>query len=243
MTEYGTDDEMFSHAIEMMHRNPDLQMLSFDHNMDSDNTWDLMDLVCDRSQPQEPIFVWPKLKYLALQLFDEGLWKSAQQIDCLSRFLVSHSTIETLVLREAYLADHSVPLSLSSYPDSLPRLKVLLGSPQLIAGVLESTAACLSVTSIIDNSLLAYKDENNKAHYVSRIIAALEKVPMNQVRRLRLEVPQLSREVYAQFARIAPNVRFLEFLGPSSSKNTTPRCGNSNPSVSPRKVSNHQTSD
>ncbi|KAF8607175.1 hypothetical protein BDV93DRAFT_520065, partial [Ceratobasidium sp. AG-I] len=55
-----------------------------------------------------------------------------------------------------------------------------------------------------------------------RIIAALGKVPLNQVQRLRLEVPQFSRALYSKIALIAPNIRFLEILEPFSYGNTFP---------------------
>lgn len=230
-----------------MHRNPDIEKLIFDcKGMEELQGRSLMDLIQYRPHPGKSIFVWPKLKHLVFRFFKDELWYSAHQVGCFTQFLVAHPTIETLVLSDMSVWDYRSEtvslLSLSPYPDSLPRLKVLLGSPWLIAGVLESTAACSSVVSIID-SFQEGPDDEFKAPYVDRIVAALEKVPTNQVQRLRLELPQLSREVYAKFARAAPQIRFLEFLRFPEGENTTPRDENFDPFVSPHEFSDRQSAD
>ncbi|KAF8600314.1 hypothetical protein BDV93DRAFT_559451 [Ceratobasidium sp. AG-I] len=230
-TEYEPDGDMFPHTLAMVHRSPDLESILFDCKFAESlsGQWSLNDLICDTSKPGNPIFVWPNLRHLVLRFYRGRFWQDVQQMENLTRFLVAHPNIETLVLRETCLedweSDTALPLSLSSHSDSLPRLRILSGSPRLLAGVLESRAASSSVTSIIDNSEEMFDSDGAKAPYVDRILAALEKAPDNHVRRIRLEIPQLSREVYARFARAVPGVRCLEFLKPSdgSGKKTTPQ--------------------
>lgn len=167
-----------------------------------------------------------------MRFLQASLWQDVDELDCFTMFLVAHPSLETLVLPEAAPGEIHLVFSLAPYPDSLPRLKVLQGSPSLVAGVLESTAACSSVVSIADVSKEKVDAEGSKTPYVDRIITALEKVPSNQLQRLRLEVPQLDRAFYSKLARVAPNIRFLEFLTAFRCRNTTLTGPDFNPVVS-----------
>ncbi|CCO33459.1 hypothetical protein BN14_07537 [Rhizoctonia solani AG-1 IB] len=134
--------------------------------------------------------------------------------------------METLILQETCLEDSqgdtAKQLSLAEYPDSLPSLKRLIGSPRLIAGVLESRAALSSVKRVIDNSEEGFDQDGAKAPYIDRIMNALDNTPKNQINRLTIEAPQLDREVYARISRIAPQINFLEFFRPFVADTTTP---------------------
>ncbi|KAG8713199.1 hypothetical protein FRC11_012993 [Ceratobasidium sp. 423] len=197
--------------------------------------WSLVDFICDTSLPDKPTFIWPNLDRLVLRFWKGDLWQSAEGVTFLAKFLVAHPKLETLVLRETCLEDSesetAKQLSLAEYSDSLPALKRLLGSPRLIAGVLESRAACLSVERVIDNSEEGFDRDGAKAPYIDRIMNSLENAPKNRIQRLRLEVPQLNRDVYARIARIAPGIHFLEFLPPFDTDNTTPNTDDFNPQV------------
>lgn len=235
MCEKELDARILPYMTKMIYSNPDLEKLLFDCEGAEYLEWMyyLKDVICNGSHPQTSIFVWPKLRHLVLRCFDSGFWQSDDEVACLAQFLAAHSNLETLVLHKMAFQDQNpLPLSLALYPGSLPGLKVLLGSPRLIAGVLESTAACSSITSIIDNSEEQFDEGGAKAPYIDRIIAALEKVPTNQVRRLQLEVPQLNRETYARLARVAPNVQSIEFLIPYESESITSPDANFDPLVS-----------
>jgi hypothetical protein len=229
-SEYEPDQDMFPFIAAMLHRNPNLEKILFDCKFaeSMSGMWSLQDVIYDDSK----LFVWPNLQHLVLCFFKGDLWQSAEEVEKLLQFLVAHPHLETLVLRETCLEDSesetAIPISLSAHPDSLPRLKRLLGSPRLIAGVLESPVACSSLVTVIDNSEEGFDGEGAKAPYIDRIIAALEEVPDNSIRRLRLEVPQLSRSVYASFARVVPNVQFIEFLKGFTTKETTPEDKNFN---------------
>ncbi|KAG8717474.1 hypothetical protein FRC09_014228, partial [Ceratobasidium sp. 395] len=223
-TEYEPEDGMFPFITDMMQRSPDLEEVLFDckYAESLDGKWRLQQVIYKNQQP----FVWPKLTCLVLRFFQGDLWQSAEEVDQLTQFLIAHPHLETLALHETCLGDSAsetaLPLSLSAYPNSLPVLKKLIGSPRLIAGVLESPAACASVTTIIDNSEEGFDAEGAKEPYADRILAALKNNPNNSVRRLTLEVPQLNRAVYAAFANAAPSIRFLDFLGDSfETKKTT----------------------
>lgn len=230
-SEYEPEEEFFAHAVEMMHRNPGLQTILLDCKFaeSMSGRWSLLDMICDNSSPSadKPIFVWPDLQHLTLRFFKGAFWQSAEEVEVLAKFLIAHPKLETLFLHETCLEDSesetAQPLSLASHPDSLPCLKKLLGSPRLLAGVLESRAALASVRTVIDESEEGLDDGGAKAPYIERILSALEKVPENQIRRLRLEVPQLNRGLYTKFAQLAPNVRFLEFLRPLDLDYTTPQ--------------------
>lgn len=239
-SEYEPEDEFYTHAVEMMHRNPGLQAILFDCKFaDSmSGKWSLLDLICDNSSTSvdKPIFVWPDLQHLVLRFFKGAFWQSARKVELLAKFLIAHPKLETLFLRETCLEDSesetAKPLSLASHPDSLPSLKKLLGSSRLLAGVLESDAACASVRTIIDESEEGFDGSGAKAPYIERILTALEKVPENQVQRLRLEVPQLNRTLYTKIAQLVPNVQFIEFLRPFDLDYTTPQDDNFDPVVS-----------
>ncbi|KAG8719675.1 hypothetical protein FRC08_002274 [Ceratobasidium sp. 394] len=213
-SEYEPEADMFPFITNMMHRNPDLEEILFDckYAESMGGRWSLQEVICKDQKP----FVWPNLKRLVLRFFRGGLWQSAEEVDQLVEFLVTHPHLETLVLRETCPEDSqsetALPLSLSTHPGSLPVLKKLLGSPRLIAGILESPAACASLTTIIDNSEEGFDSDGAKAPYINRILAALKKVPGNSIRRCTLEVPQLSRSVYGAFADAGPNIQFVEFL-------------------------------
>ncbi|KAJ1301717.1 hypothetical protein OPQ81_008950 [Rhizoctonia solani] len=234
-SEYEPSSDLFCTIAQMMHRNPGLRRILFDCKFaeSMNGCWSLVDFICDTSTPDNPTFVWPNLNHLVLRFWKGNLWQSAEKVELLARFLIAHPKLETLVLQETCLEDSesetAKPLSLAKYPQSLPVLKRLLGSPRLIAGVLESRAACLSVERVIDNSEEGFDRDGVKAPYIDRIMNALESVPENRIQRLRLEVPQLNRDVYARIARIAPSVRFLEFLRPFDTDNTTPSTDEFNP--------------
>ncbi|KAG8712825.1 hypothetical protein FRC09_019425 [Ceratobasidium sp. 395] len=214
-TEYEPEDEMFPFIANMMQRSPDLEEILFDckYAESMSGKWQLQQVICKDQQP----FIWPKLKCLVLRFFQGDFWDSREEVDLLAQFLVAHPNLETLVLHETCLegcaSEAALPLSLSAHPDSLPMLKKLIGSPRLIAGVLESPAACASVTTIIDNSEEGFDAEGAKEPYADRILTALKAIPNNSVRRLTLEVPQLNRSVYAAFANAASSIHFLDFLG------------------------------
>ncbi|KAG9121454.1 hypothetical protein FRC07_002588 [Ceratobasidium sp. 392] len=216
-SEYEPEEEVFLSIVDLMHRNPDLEEILFDckYAESMSGKWQLQQVICHDQQP----FIWPNLKRLVLCFFQGDLWQSAEEIDQLVEFLITHPRLDTLVLRETCLEDPqsetALPLSLSAHPDSLPVLKKLLGSPRLISGVLESSAACASLTTIIDNSEEGFDAEGAKGPYVDRILTALKKAPNNLVQHLGLEVPQLSQSIYAAFADAIPNVQFVEFLGDS----------------------------
>ncbi|KAG8698946.1 hypothetical protein FRC09_006923 [Ceratobasidium sp. 395] len=213
-SESEPEDEMFPFIADMMQRSPDLEEILFDckYAESLNGKWQLQHVIYKNRQP----FVWPKLKRLVLRFFQGDMWQTAEEVDQLAQFLVAHPHLETLVLHETCFedseSDTALPLSLSAYPNSLPALRRLIGSPRLIAGVLESPAACASVATIIDNSEEGFDGAGAKEPYADRILAALKNNPDNSVRRLTLEVPQLSRSVYAAFATAAPNIDFLEFL-------------------------------
>ncbi|KAG8762710.1 hypothetical protein FRC12_008899 [Ceratobasidium sp. 428] len=213
-SESEPEHEMFSCIVYMMHRNPNLEEILFDckYAESLNGKWQLQHIIYQDRQP----FVWPNLKRLVLRFFQGDFWQSAEEVDQLAQFLIAHPHLETLVLHETCFEDSEsetvLPLSLSAYPNSLPALKKLIGSPRLIAGVLESSAACASVTTIIDNSEEGFDDAGAKEPYADRILAALKNIPNNSVQRLTLEVPQLNRSVYAAFATAAPNIGFLDFL-------------------------------
>ncbi|QRW24794.1 26S proteasome non-ATPase regulatory subunit 12 [Rhizoctonia solani] len=181
--------------------------------------WSLVDLICDTSLENRPVFVWPNLSHLVLRFWKGELWQSAEQVELLTKFLVDHPGLETLILQETCLEDSqsetAQQLSLSPYPNSLPVLERLIGSPRLIAG----------------NSEEGFDQDNAKIPYIDRIMGALANAPKNQVNRLRLEVPQLDREVYARIARVAPQVRFLEFLRPFVADTTTPNAEDFSPQI------------
>ncbi|CAE6470744.1 unnamed protein product [Rhizoctonia solani] len=236
-SEYEPSEELFCAIAQMMHRNPDLRSIIFDckYAESMSGYWSLVDFICDTSSPDKPIFVWPNLGRLVLRFWQGGLWQSAEQVELLAKFLVAHPKLDTLVLQETCVEDSESetarPLSLAKHPNSLPILKRLLGSPRLIAGILESRGACASVERVIDNSEEGFDRDGAKIPYVERIMGALEAVPNNQVQRLRLEVPQLDQDVYARIARIAPGIRFLEFLRPFVTDTTTPNAANFNPQI------------
>ncbi|ELU40554.1 26S proteasome non-ATPase regulatory subunit 12 [Rhizoctonia solani AG-1 IA] len=236
-SEYEPTLELFYAIAQMMHRNPDLRSILFDCKFaeSMSGQWSLVDLICDTSLENRPVFVWPNLSHLVLRFWKGELWKSAEQVELLTKFLVDHPGLETLILQETCLEDSqsetAQQLSLSPYPNSLPVLERLIGSPRLIAGVLESKAACSSVKRVVDNSEEGFDQDNAKIPYIDRIMGALANAPKNQVNRLRLEVPQLDREFYARIARVAPQVRFLEFLRPFVADTTTPNAEDFSPQI------------
>ncbi|KAF8756179.1 motif in proteasome subunits, Int-6, Nip-1 and TRIP-15 [Rhizoctonia solani] len=236
-SEYEPTLELFYAIAQMMHRNPDLRSILFDCKFaeSMSGQWSLVDLICDTSLENRPVFVWPNLSHLVLRFWKGELWKSAEQVELLTKFLVDHPELETLILQETCLEDSqsetAQQLSLSPYPNSLPVLERLIGSPRLIAGVLESKAACSSVKRVVGNSEEGFDQDNAKIPYIDRIMGALANAPKNQVNRLRLEVPQLDREVYARIARVAPQVRFLEFLRPFVADTTTPNAEDFSPQI------------
>ncbi|CAE6470801.1 unnamed protein product [Rhizoctonia solani] len=204
-SEYEPTSDLVCAIARMMHCNPDLRSILLD---------------CNR---------------LFLRFWKGGLWQSAEEVELLTKFLLAHPKLETLVLQETCLqgseGETAKSLSLAKYPDSLPVLRRLLGSPRLIAGILESRAACASVERIIDNSEEGFDSEGAKAPYIDRILDALESTPNNQIQRLRLEVPQLNRNLYARIAQLAPKIRFLEFLRSFDLDSTTPNDSDFNPLV------------
>ncbi|KAF8607176.1 hypothetical protein BDV93DRAFT_520066 [Ceratobasidium sp. AG-I] len=209
--------QIFFSIVQMLQSSEQLEELTLDCMFAEPcyGAWTLQEVLLNSSLHQD-LFVWPNLKHLVLRFLVASLWQEADEVDFLTRFLVAHPNLETLVFYEAGFrgspSETALPFSLAPYPDSLPRLKVLRGSLRLIAGVLESAAACSSVISVIDSSEEGLDGGEAKAPYVDRIIGALERAPSNQVQRLRLEVPQLNRAFYSKLAAIAPNIRFLEFL-------------------------------
>ncbi|KEP49925.1 putative 26S proteasome non-ATPase regulatory subunit 12 [Rhizoctonia solani 123E] len=234
-SEYEPSSDLFCAIAQMMQRNPNLRSILFDCKFAESMSgyWSLVDFICDTTLPDQPTFVWPNLNRLVLRFWQGELWQSAEEVELLAKFLVAHPKLETLVLQETCLedseSDSAQPLSLTNSPDSLPVLKRLLGSPRLIAGVLESRAACSSVERLIDNSEEGFDRDGAKAPYIDRIMNTVEKVPKNKIQRLRLEVPQLNRDVYAKIAQIAPGIRFLEFLRPFEADNTTTSTSDFNP--------------
>ncbi|KAH7334248.1 hypothetical protein B0J17DRAFT_672703 [Rhizoctonia solani] len=236
-SEYEPSSELFCAIAQMMHRNPDLRSILFDckYAESMSGYWSLVDYIRDTSLPDQPAFVWPNLSRLFLRFWKGGLWQSAKEVELLTKFLVAHPRLETLVLQETCLegseCETAKPLSLAKYPDSLPVLKRLLGSPRLIAGILESRAACSSVERIIDNSEEGFDSEGAKAPYIDRILDALDAVPNNRIQRLRLEIPQLNRNLYAKIAQLAPKIRFLEFLRSFDLDSTAPNDSDFNPLV------------
>ncbi|KAG8781350.1 hypothetical protein FRC12_021955 [Ceratobasidium sp. 428] len=203
-SESEPEHEMLSCIVNMMHHNPNLEEILFDckYAESLNGKWQLQHVIYKNRQP----FVWPNLKRLVLRFFQGDFWQSAEEVDQLAQFLIAHPHLETLVLHETCFEDSEsetvLPLSLSTYPNSLPALKKLIGSPRLIAGVLESPAACASVTTVIDNSEEGFDDAGAKEPYADRILAALKNIPNNS----------LNRSVYAAFATAAPNIEFLDFL-------------------------------
>lgn len=229
---------MFPFTFDMMRRSPDLESIIVDSKFGDDlvDPWFLNNLICDTSKPGDPVFVWSNLKHAVLWYCKCEFWEDKKQVGNLVKFLVAHPNIETLVSHETSLwsSQNAVPLSLSSYPNSLPRLKIPSRSLRLLAGVLESRAASSSVFSFIDISHEMFDPHGAKASHVERILAALERVPDNPLGRVLLEVTQLSRKVYMRFAQAAPGVRCLEFLMPTdgSGISTTPRDDSFDPLVS-----------
>lgn len=227
----------------MVHHNPGLQSILFDCKFAESLTgkWSLLDFICNNSSPEKPLFVWPNLQRLVLRFFQGAFWQSADEVELLAKFLVCHPKLETLFLHETCLEDSqsetAQPLSLASYPGSLPSLNKLLGSPRLIAGVLESPAACSSVVTVIDESEEGFDSDGAKAPYIDRIIAAFEKIPGNRLQRLRLEIPQLDRRLYTKLAQLLPNIRFLEFIRPMGLHTATSQDKDFNPVVSPSDAS------
>ncbi|CAE7161075.1 unnamed protein product [Rhizoctonia solani] len=227
-SEHEPHSDLFCAIAQMMHRNPDLRSILFDCKYAEmlKWKWSLVDFICDAFSPNKPIFVWPNLSHLVLRFWKGKLWQSTEEVALLVRFLVAHPKLETLVLQETYIEDTedqtAKPFSLAVHPDSLPALKRLLGSPRLIAGVLESRAACSSVERVIDNSEEGF-DSEVKVPYIDRILDALENVPDNQIQRLRLEIPQLNRNLYSRIAQLAPKIRFLEFLRSFELDSTSPK--------------------
>lgn len=225
-----------------MHRNPELQSILYDcqEGGTAVNRWHLASLICNpsASSNDKSIAIWPNLRHLVLQFCQDSLWESAQEIDQLARFLIAHPKLETLFLYEICTPSCQIDtvrsLSLASHPDALPRLKQLLGSRRLIAGVLESRAACLSVQTVIDteDGCVHDKQSNHKTPYVERILCALEKAPGNQIHRLNLGVSQPSCRLFEELARFAPNVRFLEFIQ-DENKHWVPQNDNFNAAVCP----------
>ncbi|CAE6474021.1 unnamed protein product [Rhizoctonia solani] len=193
-SENEPSSELFCAIAQVMHRNPNLRSI--------------FRLYLRHYSAQQPTFVWPNLSHLVLRFWKGELWQSAVEVELLTRFLVAHPKLETLVLQEMRIdgseGQTAKPLSLAKYPHSLPALKRLLGSPRLIAGVLESRAACSSAERVIDNSEEGFDSGGAKAPYINRIMDALESVSDNQIERLRLEIPQLNRNFYARIAQLAP---------------------------------------
>ncbi|CAE6387090.1 unnamed protein product [Rhizoctonia solani] len=220
-TEYQPRSELFYAIAQMMHHNPKLRSILFDCNYISSMSgyWSLVGFICDTSLDEKR----------------GDLWQSTEEVEMLAKFLVAHPKIETLILQETSIegleSETSNPPSLAGYPDALPVLKRLFASPRLIAGVLESRAACLSVQKVIDNSGQGFHSEGVKAPYVDRIMDALECVANNRIKGLRLEVPQLSHEFYARIARIAPKIYFLELLRPLGIDSTAPNDSDFDPIV------------
>ncbi|CAE6535439.1 unnamed protein product [Rhizoctonia solani] len=236
-SEYEPSSDLFCAIAQMMRRNPGLRSILFDckYAESMNGQWSLVDFICGTTQRDKPAFVWPNLNRLVLRFWKGELWQSAEGVELLTRFLVSHPKLETLVLQETCVEDSdgqtAKPLSLAKYPESLPALKRLIGSPRLIAGVMESRAACLSVERVIDNSEEGFDSEGAKAPYIDRIMDALESSPDNQIQRLRLEIPQLNRHLYAKIAQLAPKIRFLEFLRSLELDSTSPNDDDFNPLV------------
>ncbi|CEL56981.1 hypothetical protein RSOLAG1IB_08233 [Rhizoctonia solani AG-1 IB] len=227
-SEYEPSSELFCAVAQMMHRNPNLHSILFDckYAESMSGNWSLVDFLCDTSLDERTVFVWPRLSHLVLRFWKGDLWQSEEQVKLLAKFLVAHPRMETLILQETCLEDSqgdtAKQLSLAEYPDSLPSLKRLIGSPRLIAGVLESRAALSSVKRVIDNSEEGFDQDGAKAPYIDRIMNALDNTPKNQINRLTIEAPQLDREVYARISRIAPQINFLEFFRPFVADTTTP---------------------
>ncbi|EUC55476.1 26S proteasome non-ATPase regulatory subunit 12, putative [Rhizoctonia solani AG-3 Rhs1AP] len=170
-SEYEPSSDLFCAIAQMMQRNPNLRSILFDCKFAESMSgyWSLVDFICDTTLPDQPTFVWPNLNRLVLRFWQGELWQSAEEVELLAKFLVAHPKLETLVLQETCLedseSDSAQPLSLTNSPDSLPVLKRLLGSPRLIAGVLESRAACSSVERLIDNSEEGFDRDGAKAPY------------------------------------------------------------------------------
>ncbi|CAE7161078.1 unnamed protein product [Rhizoctonia solani] len=236
-SEHEPSSDLFVAIVRMMHRNPDLRSILFDckYAESMSGNWSLIDFICDASSPNKPIFVWSNLSHLVLRFWNGRLWHSTGEVALLVRFLVAHPKLRTLVLQEKCIVDvedqTAKPFSLAKHSDSLPALKRLLGSPRLIAGVLESQAACSSVERVIDNSEEGF-DSEVKIPYIDRILNALENVPDNQIQRLRLEIPQLNRNIYSRIAQLAPKIHFLEFLCSFELDSTSPKDSSFDPLVS-----------
>ncbi|QRW11888.1 26S proteasome non-ATPase regulatory subunit 12 [Ceratobasidium sp. AG-Ba] len=213
-SEYEPEGEIFPFITDMMHRNHDLEEILFDCKFAEtmSGQWSLDDVICKDQQ----VFVWPNLRSLVLRFFKGAFWQSAEQVNQLADFLVAHPLLETLVLRETCLEDSesetALPLSLAAHPSSLPALKLLHGSARLIAGVLESSAACSSVTIIVDNSEVGFDADGAKTPYINRIVEAFQNTPENSARRIELEVPQLNRDWCTKLASVVPKVRSVGFL-------------------------------
>ncbi|CAE6457891.1 unnamed protein product [Rhizoctonia solani] len=233
--QYEPSSGLFYAIAQMMHRNPNLRSILFDCNYRIIAAhWSLVDFICDTTLPDQAMFVWQNLSRLVLRFWKGELWQSAEEVELLTRFLVAHPKLETLVLQEIFNGSKrqtAKPLSLLKYPDSLPALKRLLGSPRLIAGVLESQAACSSVERVIDNSEEGFDLKGAKAPYIDRIMDALESVSDNQIQRLRLRIPRLNRNLYARIAQLAPKIRSLDFLCSFEFGSTTPYGSDFNPLV------------
>ncbi|KAF8599699.1 hypothetical protein BDV93DRAFT_525804 [Ceratobasidium sp. AG-I] len=159
----------------MMRRNPGLEKIVFDCKFDDypGNIKFLMALISNTPQPETPILVWPNLRCLILRTFTGPFWIYTSVVNKISLFLAAHPHLETLGLSIAAGLAYDGPVdyvfSLSSYPESLPRLKVLLGSAYFIAGVLESRSACASVVSVIDDCMILCKLEQDQAVAVVRV--------------------------------------------------------------------------
>lgn len=209
---------MLPRIVEMMHCNLGLEKIVFDCKFTGSafGIRSITMMISDESQPERPLFVWPNLRHLVLRSFKLPLWQSAANVDRIALFLAAHFNIETLVINATHDGDinweATRPFSLSSHPGSLPRLKMLRGFSRLVAGVLESSSACSSVVSVIqDWDTFGYSQV--KESCLDRIVPALEQASSSQIRRLRLNEVEFSRAVYAKLAHVVPHVQFLELFG------------------------------
>jgi hypothetical protein len=204
---------LISLIIEMAHQSPHLEYLAFQSNSFGNMTgpWSLMDLICNISKLDRPLYTWPQLLHLELRYFHSNFWSTQDHLRNLENFLATHDRLETLILRDS--PNHFGHLSLLQFPNALPRLRRLHGPFALIVGVIESTRACASLKYIFDTVKGGYLSNIPDQ---ARFFVAFQNAGPTQLKRLRISTATPGLALFVDLARVAPNLEFIELISPNT---------------------------
>jgi hypothetical protein len=156
-------------------------------------------------------FVWSNLRHLEIQFIEAAFWEKPENTDLFARFLSAHQQLQTFIMGNSDIR----AFSLAPYPNALPNLKRLHAPLPIIAGILESSMACYSLTTILDSDgHRTYELEP----VLETILSLLERLPSSPLQRLRIQVPDLRYDLFRRLSKVAPGIRVLEFIDRSSHK-------------------------